>query len=634
MSATGRHPRGLYSLFFTEMWERHSFYIVAFTLLFYLTETASGALGLPAGRANEIVGTYLAFVYFTPFLGGLLADRFLGYRRSVLIGGLCMAAGLFVVGSGGIATLLPGLALVCVGNGFFKPNISVMVGNLYPPGDPQRDAGFNIFYMGINIGAFLASFTAAFVRNAFGWGWMFRAAGIGLFIGCAILLLHWKRLAAADREPGTKPGDTSMTEISLKIFLPAALFGLAGYFAGEHFLGSDHAVGPMMCGFLAGMIPVFFFFVRLAVTAAPAERPGLTALLPVFLAGATFFMVLHLNTTALATWTKNDTERHTANPWSFFPATTQAAGPDYFANAAPEVPRPDERTVVTVDRKSALLWDTRNIDDSSLQALLAAAPDLRARERAQGAFTATTLRVYRNGDVAIEGGTDSQPLSVTPHPRAEPARHVELTRAIDGTDSAVALVTPETRAAMYRHAGTARLAPGATLPVTNPEMFTQANAFFVVALTPVVVGIFQWLARRGRVISTPRKIYYGLLMTAAAMLVMVCAGAATNGGTVKASWLWLIGTYCVLTFGELCLSPMGLSLVTKLAPARFVGLLMGGWFVATAFGNKLSGFFGGIQALFDPLWFFLILAAVVAAVALLIRLVVPRMEKALAGYDA
>jgi len=629
-----RHPRGLYPLFFTEMWERHSFYIVAFTLLFYLTETVRGALGIPAHKANEIVGTYLAFVYFTPFLGGLLADRYLGYRRAVLIGGLCMAGGLFFVGSGGAATLVPGLALVCIGNGFFKPNISVMVGNLYAKGDPKRDAGFNIFYMGINIGAFLASFTAAWVRNAFGWGWMYRAAGIGLLFGCAILLFYWKRLSHADREPGTKPEDTSLSEIFLKILLPAGAFGAAGYLAAEYALPPDFPVGSIMCGFLAGMIPILFFFVRLAVTATPEERPGLMALLPVFVAGGTFFMILHLNTTALATWAKQDTARHTPNPWTLFPGTAQAALPDYFANAGPEVPRPDERTLVIVGENDSRLWDGRRVGERGLPALVAAAPGLEVRDVEPAAVTVTTLRVFRDDQITVAGGSGHEPLSVTVDARAEPVRHVALLREIDGAPVPVQLVTQKVYDAVYERAGSARLKPDGTLPVTNPEMFTQANAFFVVALTPLVVAFFQWLVHRRKGVSTPRKIFYGLLLTAASMLLMVVAGALTNGGTAKVSWLWLISAYGIVTLGELCLSPMGLSLVTKLSPPRLVGLMMGGWFVATAFGNKLSGFLGGIQALLDPMWFFLLLAGLVTGVALLIRLVVPRMEAALKQYGA
>ena len=144
---TGRHPQGLYPLFFTEMWERLAFYLMLGILVLYTTDTERGGLGLPLRQSVEIYGTYMAFVYFTPFLGGMIADRFLGFRRSIFIGGILMAIGFFFLGVRSEPTLYIGLGLLCLGNGLFKPNISAMVGNLYEPGDPKRDAGFNIFYM-------------------------------------------------------------------------------------------------------------------------------------------------------------------------------------------------------------------------------------------------------------------------------------------------------------------------------------------------------------------------------------------------------------------------------------------------------------------------------------------------------
>ena len=139
------HPRGLFRLFFIEMWERLAFYTLVGILLLYTIYTESGGLGLSKVVGNEIYGLYLAFVYFTPYLGGLLADRFLGYRRSVLIGGCFFALGFFLMSLYGRVTFVSGLVCLCVGNGFFKPNISVMVGNLYERSDKKRDAGFAIF---------------------------------------------------------------------------------------------------------------------------------------------------------------------------------------------------------------------------------------------------------------------------------------------------------------------------------------------------------------------------------------------------------------------------------------------------------------------------------------------------------
>ena len=145
------HPQGLFRLFFIEMWERLAFYTMVGILLLYATDTETGGLGWSKSVGNEIYGLYLAFVYFTPYLGGLIADRFLGYRKSVFFGGLLFATGFFLLATGQKWAFPTGLVFLCCGNGLFKPNISAMVGNLYEKGDPKRDAGFNIFYMGIKI---------------------------------------------------------------------------------------------------------------------------------------------------------------------------------------------------------------------------------------------------------------------------------------------------------------------------------------------------------------------------------------------------------------------------------------------------------------------------------------------------
>ncbi|HLT37605.1 MAG TPA: oligopeptide:H+ symporter, partial [Enhygromyxa sp.] len=279
-----KHPKGLYRLFFTEMWERLAFYTMLNVLLLYAIDFERGGLGLTSSEGNEIYGLYLAFVYFTPFPGGMIADRFLGYRRAVLIGGLIMATGLFLMSIPGRGFFYGGLVGLVLGNGLLKPNISAMVGNLYEPGDPKRDAGFNIFYMGINIGAFVASFLSSAVRNQYGWLWTFRVASVGLLIGMVILIFSWKMLEPADRRPDHGPesgkGDSSFGDVFMKILLPAFLFGGIGFWLAKNFMPESIPIRPGVAGFLAGMIPVAVFFVRLGLKASAKERPGLLALLP------------------------------------------------------------------------------------------------------------------------------------------------------------------------------------------------------------------------------------------------------------------------------------------------------------------------------------------------------------------
>ncbi len=191
-----RHPKGLYLLFTVEMWERFSYYGMRAILIFYLTKSyLEGGLGFDLRTANLIYGIFTGLVYFTPVIGGWIADRFLGQRLSIVVGALLMAAGEFTLAAGQCRTLLlMGLTLLMIGNGFFKPNISVIVGKLYSPNDHRRDAAFTIFYMGINVGALFSPLVCGTLAENYNYNVGFLAAGIGLLIGLAVYLLTQQRL--------------------------------------------------------------------------------------------------------------------------------------------------------------------------------------------------------------------------------------------------------------------------------------------------------------------------------------------------------------------------------------------------------------------------------------------------------
>jgi dipeptide/tripeptide permease len=644
------HPKGLFPLFFIEMWERLAFYTMVGILVLYTTDVERGGLGLPEAEGNAIYGLYLAFVYFTPFLGGLIADRFLGYRRAVFLGGILMATGLFLMGVEGKLPFQGGLVLLVIGNGFFKPNISVMVGNLYVPGDPKRDAGFNIFYMGINIGAFAANYVAAIVRNKAGWLWTFRAAGIGLCVGLVILLIFWKLLERADRRPERSPEDTGFKTILLKILLPAFGVGTLGYFLAQAYIPSS-IIKPAYFGFLVGGLPVVAFFVRLGLTAPEEERPGLLALLPIFAAGATFFMILHLNGSAMTQWARDTTDREIAAAPGFL---KQEALPQYYLNAGEETPRPDPRSLLVVDSPAvARMYGLQRMDETAVEKVQAAAGDIRVIEVSDEPPEGTddvapevrrrSVRVYENGDVKLEEGTDSHgapTVSVELDDGVLPKARVAFVRTVDGKDIPTYVVDDATFKEIYEGyeerfgKKPELLPPGQFVRVINSELYQSLNAMFVVAFTPLLVGFFQFLQRRKRGISTAQKVFLGLVLTTLSLLLMAVGGFLSDDGTSKVSGMWLVGFYAIVTLGELCLSPMGLSLVTKLSPKRLVGLTMGGWFVATALGNVFSGFFGGIQHRLTPTTFFLVLAGLAALTSFFIYLLLPRLEAALRKYGA
>lgn len=655
------HPQGLFRLFFIEMWERLAFYTMVGVLLLYATDSETGGLGWSKADGNEIYGLYLAFVYFTPYVGGLLADRFLGYRKSVLIGGILFASGFFLLATGQSWAFPAGLVLLCCGNGFFKPNISAMVGNLYEKGDPKRDAGFNIFYMGINIGAFVANFLAAIMRNAFVWEAVFLAAGIGMLISVVILLSSWSVLGKADIEAGDKPGDTPFSEILAKILGPALLFGVAGWAVAAYVFpmvgleGVTDLVKATDIGFLIGSVPILRFFVRLPKQANEDERPGLQALLPIYLAGGTFFMVLHLNGSAMTTWANDNTARDLArpDPIVMIAGSIEVAGvtpfaqdalPGYYSNASAELPRPNKSTLLPIaDSEQATMFGQKKMDAASLATLTGKLPDgVRVEELPIGGDLTSQQQAWKRYSVDIYDEvtttevTDSHghtSYSANVPDGAVPQKRVAFVRGEGDSAYVTYLLTQEKFASLYAD-DSEQLAPGKFQKLANAELYQSWNAFFVVLMTPFVMLFFARLARRKVDFSTARKILFGMIITAAAAGFMAVAGFLSNDGEVKVSGMWLMGFYGIITVGELFLSPMALSLVTKLTPKRFVGLTMGGWFFATAVGNKFSGFLGVLQGAMTPSMFFLVIVGAAGAVALYILSVLPKLDAAIKKYGA
>jgi dipeptide/tripeptide permease len=636
------HPKGLKPLFFTEMWERLGFYLIVGILYLYIIDTERGGLGMSNASAGEIYGTYLAFVYFTPFLGGMIADRYLGFRRSVFIGGLLMAAGYFGLGIRSMPTFYGGLVLICIGNGLFKPNISAMVGNLYEPGDPRRDAGFNIFYMGINIGASASALLAAPLRNLWSFNLAFTAAGVGLLISVVILTIKWKGLAAAD-PPRTAPSpdDVTMKQIIMTILLPAAVFGAAGYFIGQYLPFVVNTIGSVTFAFLVGMLPIVAYFVLLVKRAAPEEKPGLAALIPVFIAGGAFFMVLHLSGGLMTVFAEHNSDRKA----EWIPRATdfyaQKAMPSYFSNANPELARPDPETLVIVDADAESMFGARILTETLVQTF-EQSPAYNVSVLDPSGFPEDerfiACGVFADENVSLTTSKDAHGVSTTivklSPDTVSASRKVMLSRFLGSRDVPVILVTQETFDAVYRRTDetTPTLEPGTYVRLVNAEMITGLlNPVFVVVLTPVVVWFFGMLAMRGRQISTARKIFYGMVITTFSLLVMAFGAYLGQDGAIKTSMMWLVIYYLIITCGELCLSPMGLSLVTKLSPKRLVGLMMGGWFLFVSIGNKLSGFISGIE---PSTMMFVVLAAAILAVAGFIYVLLPRLDAAIKQYSA
>jgi POT family proton-dependent oligopeptide transporter len=583
-----RHPRGLIALFTTEMWERFGFYLMVGILYFYLTDTERGGLGWTGKEASALVGSYMALVYFTPFIGGLIADRLLGCRRTIVIGAVLMMSGYFCLAFPGTVMLYVALGLIILGNGAFKPNISTILGNLYPPGSKLRDTGYNIFYMGINIGAFACNFVAALVRNYFdghpwtitsGWtliGWhaAFATAGIGMLIGLIIFLANYRGLAKADPDPGANlQTRESLQPLFVQCLAPAIGVG-AGAFLVVKFLGIEF--DPVHAAFLGACLPVILFYVLIWHSVPDREDRGrVGALLTIFGVVIIFWAVFGLNTTALNAWTGDNTDREPGVArvvTERLPGFAEDASPSYFKNAGPSVPRPASDT-----------------------------------------FKIVSDEEYK---------------------KRKEANKLKEKYKLDEEEDKVFVtffVTRKIYNEVYKNttADTPRLESGQPLKLINPEVYQSINPFFVVVLTPLVVGFWHFLRLRGWEPSTAGKIGVGLLLTAGGPLIMWWATYATQDGASKGSAAWLFGTYGMTTLGELCLSPMGLSLVNKTSPANIRAFMMGGWFLSTSFGNKVSGIFGEMYQSANHYIFWPVLAGTAAFFACVIFVLLPWLNRQL-----
>lgn len=527
---TGKHPRALFALFFTEMWERFAYYLMVGILLIYMTDTATGGKGFPTKIGADIVGSFIALVYLTPFIGGLIADRYLGYLKSIFIGGLLMASGYIGLALPGNTAMFISLVLIIIGNGFFKPNISTLLGNIYNREDlkPLKDNAYNIFYMGINIGAFVCNFVAAYLRNQYGWGYAFAAAGVGLLIGLGILALNMKNpdIRNANVKKPIQPEDMPLSQIFTKVFLPAIIAAIIGWIIPAKVLGSPIMGTQANDAFIFACLPIISFYISLWIKASGQDKRSIGALLFIFAISIAFWTIYNQNATGLTLWAERHTDRVASE------STAKITG---------------------------AIFPMQQVTDS-----------LRMTNK---------LDPYMREVKDVDGKT-VQELGPDPY---------------------------------FFNVPKDQWPGGQMVKLTNTELFQSINPLFIVLLTLVFVPLFSWLRTRGKEPTTMSKFGMALFISGLSALVMVFAILSVPSiYTHKASPIWLWLTYFVFTISEIFLSPMGLSLVSKLAPARLTALMMGGFFLSTSIGGKVAGVMTSFWDDFtDKKMFFMIL--VVAA---------------------
>jgi len=477
-----KQPGGLFLLFFVEMWERFSYYGMRCLLVLYMVK----ALQFSTEKAGHIYGWYTGMVYLTPLIGGWIADRYLGQRKAIVIGGTLMALGHFAMAFNSMAFFFSALMLLILGNGFFKPNISTVVGSLYHEDDPRRDGGFTIFYMGINLGALFSSFVCGTLGEKVSFHLGFAAAGVGMVLGLTLYLLLQKKLLGDHCMKPSTPAKDYKAPIAIIATLIFVLVISAMHFCGYsvidriprsvYYIGACAAVVAVVWGYITAQK-------KAGLTRAEKEKMGVVLLL-------TFFSI-------------------------FFWAAFEQAGSSLTLFAEYE-----------------------------------------------------TNRVF-----TLFGHTWTMPTSY----------------------------------------------------------FQSVNPLFIILLAPLFSEMWIKLARRGKEPSTPIKFVTGLGLLSIGFMVMIAAASVAQKSGIRVSMLWLVGAYMLHTMGELCLSPVGLSMVTKLAPAQFASLLMGTWFLSSCAANFVGGILAGNYDAINHAKFFAIPTSTALLSALVLLIMTPKIKKWMHG---
>ncbi|HZI92737.1 MAG TPA: peptide MFS transporter [Patescibacteria group bacterium] len=487
------HPRGLSTLFFTEMWERFSFYgMRAILLLFMTAPAATGGLGWDAAKAGPIYGLYTAMVYLTALPGGWIADRLIGQRRAVLFGGLLIALGHLTLTIHNVGFFYTGLFLIICGTGLLKPNISTMVGALYSEEDKRRDAGFSIFYMGINLGAFISPLVCGFLaqderfrswlqgmglRPESSWHWGFGAATVGMTIGLIQYTLGGRRLGAAGLKPAVPLEPAAHALLRRRILLAAAaavvVACLAAVVQAAGLIEISIESITSLVGYSLVVVPLLYFgYFFMNKQWSGMEKKRLGAIFLLFLFAALF--------------------------WSAF-------------------------------------------------------------EQAGSSLNLFAERFTRNEILGF----------------AFPASWLQ-----------------------------------------------SVNSIFIILLAPVFAWLWVTMGRREP--SSPAKFSIGMFFVGLGFLVVAFAAMLSGPAGVRVSPWWLITLYLCHTIGELCLSPVGLSTMTKLAPPRVVGQMMGIWFLALSVGNFIGGQVAGLfETLPLPKLFGAVVAVTMACTLICVILIKP-----------
>ena len=581
------HQPGLFLLFFTEMWERFSYYgMRALLVLFLVSQIADGGWGWSRKDALSLYALYTGLVYLTPIIGGIIADKLLGYRNAVVLGAFLMTLGHGSMALDTPTTFYAGLILLMVGNGFFKPNISSIVGQLYANHAEKKDAAYTIFYMGINSGAFLGILLCGYIGEKVGWGYGFGLAGIFMALGMVMFYLGQSLLGEVGKREkninatGSTRESNELKDESAKVVRDRLIvIGILSFFTIFFWMAFEQAGGSMTIfakdytgRILSGTAATIFFWSNTALTVVPL---AIVTFVLVKLIRKTYGHIPLSNITiaisfvliwAIALWMLGKEFKMKAYVVAFdVPVASDAKDVE---NKEPTM-KHFERTIqydqpLTVGQKLFLIDREAKEGDGKLKVI--------REEQAQ------QFEVEFNATVISEKQNETE------------------------------------------------------IPAS---WFGILNSFFIISCAPLLSRV--WESRLNP--SAPFKFGLGLVSLGLGfgVLALGSMGIGNEAKTATVSIWWLIAAYFLHTLGELCVSPVGLSYVSKLAPLRLVGLMFGVWFCATAIANYLAGWTGSyidpISEKYGLAFFFMIYTLIPILSGVIIWLITPKIKKMMHGIE-
>ncbi len=557
------HPKALYTLFATEMWERFSYYGMRALLTLYLTaELIKGGFGLDRESALAIYAIFTGLVYLTPILGGWVADKFLGKRKTVYIGGLVMAVGQFLLAASAFLAdqLDPqtrlfifnlGLGVLIIGNGFFKPNISTIVGDFYDDNDPRKDSAFNIFYMGINLGAILGPFIAGALGENVDWGWGYFAAGVGMLLGVLWMKFHEYTLDDKGLPPNT-PKDKLVLDGKdwRDIFIYAIALIISTLVIMLVWRALPDAATSIITklGFAIGIGGLAYVVFKGTNGADEWSR---------------MIVILVLAFFNIAFWAGFEQAGGTMNLFAKDNTDRKLSGfslPEFFTNI-------DIKVWGVLAGISLLFW-----------------------------VYSIYKKIYSEDETVVEKA-------------AKIMKYSGYSLVVFGFFALL----------KYFSSG----------PEIPASWFQNINPIAILIFAPIFSVMWLKLDKMGFNPRTPIKFAIGLFLGALAFFVMTQANNLAATG-IKVSPLWLVAVYVILTLGELMLSPIGLSMITKLAPRKLISVVMGLWMASFAAGNYLAGMLESILHKYNfELYPFIMWTMIISGVSLVI--LSPFLNKAMKG---